>query len=116
MADENKCNNDCENCDFETCPNEEADVVTLVDEETGEQFQFILVDNFDYKNKKYCVLVTLDDEDTEMIIAEEVTDENGEISIVTLGDEDKEVDEIYDYYDSLCDEYFEDLDDEDDEK
>ncbi|MCR5617161.1 MAG: DUF1292 domain-containing protein [Clostridiales bacterium] len=83
-------------------------VITLKDEETGEEFEFAYIDNFEFNDKKYCVLLTMDDEDPEMVIFEEIEDENGEITISSLDEKDE--DPVYDYYDSLCDEY---LDDED---
>ena len=83
-------------------------VVTLKDEETGEEFEFAYVDNFEYEGKSYCVLLTLE-EDPEMVIFRELEDDNGEITIESL--DEAEEDPIYDYYDSLCDEYFDDEDD-----
>ena len=83
-------------------------VITLKDEETGEEFEFAYIDNFEFNDKRYCVLLTMDDEDPEMVIFEEIEDENGEITISSLDEKDE--DPVYDYYDSLCDEY---LDDED---
>ena len=46
----------------------------------------------------------------EMVIMEEYEGEEGEIMLKTI-DEDKE-DIIYDYYDDLCDELFDEEDDE----
>jgi len=83
-------------------------IVKLKDEETGEEFEFAYIDNFEYNDKHYCVLLTVDEEEPEMIIFEENEDENGEITISSLEEADE--DAVYDYYDSLCDEY---LDDED---
>ena len=89
---------------------EEMNIVSLVDEEPGEEMEFALVDGFDYKDKSYSVLVTVTDneEEAEMVIMEEIEGENGEILLASI-DENIE-DEIYDYYDQLCDEYFEDED------
>ena len=89
---------------------EEMNIVTLVDEETGEEMEFTLVDGFDYKDKSYSVLVTATDneEEAEMVIMEEVEGENGEILLASIDEEIE--DEIYDYYDQLCDEYFDDED------
>ena len=85
-------------------------LASFVDEETGEEMEFALVDGFDYKDKSYSVLVTVTDneEEAEMVIMEEIEGENGEILLASI-DENIE-DEIYDYYDQLCDEYFEDED------
>ena len=88
----------------------EINLVTLVDEETGEEMEFALVDGFDYKEKSYSVLVTVTDneDEAEMVIMEEVEGDNGEILLASI-DEGLE-DEIYDYYDQLGDEYFDDED------
>mgnify|MGYP003333506060 CR=1 FL=1 len=104
------CNGECEGCDG--CDDME-ELITLKDEETGEEFQFAYVDAFDFNNEKYCVLLTMDEE-PEMIIFKEVEGENGEINIESL--DESEEDAVYDYYDSLCDEYFEDEDDNETEK
>ena len=73
--------------------------------------EFIYADQFELNGKAYAVLLTNEEkeEDTEMIIMEQVEGEDGEIMLQTI-DEDKE-DIIYDYYDELCDQLFDDEDD-----
>ena len=97
---------------MENIPEEEFDnIITLIDEETNEEFQMAVIDAFDYKDKKYAVLITIDDEEeADMVIAEEIENEDGSLSIETL--DDAVADEIYDYYDELCEEYVDDEDDE----
>ncbi|NLX69071.1 MAG: DUF1292 domain-containing protein [Clostridiaceae bacterium] len=80
---------------------EEESIITLVDEETGESFEFAYVDSFEFNDKSYCVLLTMDEE-PEMVIAQEVEDENGDITISTL--EEEEEDAVFDFYDKLCEE------------
>ena len=95
--------------------NNENDLkIQLEDVETGEIIDFIYADKFDLNGKVYAVLLTdaENEEEIEMVIMEQLEDENGEISLQTI-DEDKE-DIIYDYYDELCDQLF-DEDDEDEE-
>lgn len=104
--DEINCDGNCEGCSNENC-DENDSIITLIDEETGESFEFAYVDSFDFNDKDYCVLLTMNDE-PEMVIAEEIEDEKGEISIATLDEEEEKA--VYDYYDSLCDEYMEDED------
>lgn len=90
-------------------------IIKLVDEETGEEFEMAVVDGFEYKDKQYCVLITLDnEEEADMIIAERIDNPDGSVSIQTI-DED-EADEIYDYYDELCDEYFDEEDEDESEE
>ena len=121
MADENKCNMDCDNCSLEECPEVEEQVITLTDCETNESRDFVVIDDFEYKDKSYYVLVPLveqeaDDEYEEFTIAEVIEDENGESSILTMAEDDPMIDEIYDYYDSIYEAAFEDVDDEDSQK
>lgn len=87
-------------------------IVQLEDNETGEIIEFIYADTFDLNGKTYAVLLTNveKEEDMEMVIMEEYEGEEGEIMLKTI-DEDKE-DIIYDYYDDLCDELFDEEDDE----
>lgn len=96
--------------------NEDRDyIVELEDQETGERVSFVLADRFELNGSSYVVLITDEDEDeAEMVIMEETEEEGGEVLLKTL-DEDKE-DVIYDYYDDLCDEMFEDIDDDEDEE
>ena len=46
-----------------------------------------------------------------MVIFEELEDENGEITIASLDEEDE--DPVYDYYDSLCEDYLDEEDEDD---
>ena len=88
---------------------EEQSIITMVDAQTGEEYQFSLVDDFDYKGQAYCVLVTLDDEEPELIITK-IMEVDGEEVLMSL--EEDETDEVYAEYDRLCEEA--DLLDEDD--
>lgn len=89
--------------------NEEDNIVTLIDEETGEEIDFIYADRFEINGSAYAVLLTdvEKEEDIEMVIMEEI--EEGDDILLQSLDEDKE-DIIYDYYDKLCEELFEDED------
>ena len=92
--------------------NNEDSIIQLQDSETGEMIEFIYADRFELNGKEYAVLLTNEDDEKEceMIIMEQVEGEDGEVMLQTI-DEDKE-DIIYDYYDQLCDELFEDDEDE----
>ena len=94
----------------ETFSDEQA-VITMVDAQTGEEYEFSLVDDFDYKGNAYCVLVTLDEEEPELVITK-VTEVDGEEGLMSLDDD--EADEVYAEYDRLCEEA--ELLDEDDEE
>ncbi|MBQ0011722.1 MAG: DUF1292 domain-containing protein [Clostridiales bacterium] len=108
---ENCENKDCENCEegVEEFYDDEA-IITMVDADSGEEYQFALVDDFDYKDQSYCVLVTLDEEDPEMVITKVVKTEDGEEGLMSL--DEAEADEIYAEYDRLCEEA--ELEDEED--
>lgn len=71
--------------------------VTMVDEETGEEFRFFIADDFEYKGEIYCVLLTTEDE-PEAVIVRVVEDEDGE-HFLSLTEE--ECDEVYAEYDRL---------------
>ena len=90
--------------------NEEQAIITMVDAETGEEYQFAVVDDFEYKNQAYCVLVTVDEEEPELVITKVVQLEGEEEGLMSL--EDEEADEVYAEYDRPCEEA--EIDDEDD--
>ena len=92
------------------CDTEEQAIITMVDAETGEEYQFSVVDDFEYKDQAYCVLVTVDEEEPELVITKVVQLEGEEEGLMSLDEE--EADEIYAEYDRLCEEA--DIDDEDD--
>jgi len=104
---------DCGDCSSEE--NEEQAVITMVDAETGEEYQFTMVDDFEFKGNSYCVLVTMDDEEPELVITKVVKMEGGEDGLMSLDEE--EADEVYAEYDRLCEEAeIEDEDDTDEEE
>jgi len=100
-----ECSDDCS-----AEGSEEQAIITMVDAETGEEYQFAVVDDFEFKNQAYCVLVTVDEEEPELVITKVVQLEGDEEGLMSL-DED-EADEVYAEYDRLCEEA--DIDDEDD--
>lgn len=108
------CGVDHENCienEAGECGCEEQETITMVDAETGEEYQFAVVDGFEYKDQAYCVLVTVDEDDPELVITKVVELDNGEEGLMSL--EEAESDEVYAEYDRLCEEA--DVEDEDEE-
>jgi hypothetical protein len=83
----------------------------MVDGETGEEYSFILADDFSFEEEHYCVLITTDEQEPEMVITKVVELEDGTEGLVSLTDED--YDRVYAEYERLCEE--EDYEDEDDE-
>ena len=77
----------------------------MVDTETGEEFEFILADDFVFDGKHYCVLVTVDEENPEWVITR-VVEEDGQDALLSLDEE--EYDTVYAEYDRLCSESIED--------
>ena len=95
--------------------NEEVALVTMVDQETGEEFEFEIADEFDFDGELYLVLLTTD-EDPEAVFVRVVTQEDGTEALESLSDE--EFDRVSDEYERLCEleEEEEDFDDEDEDE
>jgi hypothetical protein len=113
--DENACScgNDCadpkeENCSCGCdCGSEDQEtsgegVITMTDTETGEEYTFIIADDFSIEDDQYCVLVTMDEKDPELVITKVVTLEDGSEGLMSLDDE--EYDRVYAEYERLCEE------------
>ena len=81
----------------------EDDIITMVNEETGEEIQLRIIDNFDMEDRSFGVFLTLveNEDDAELLILEMIT-EGDDILLESL--DESEEDAVYDYYDSLCDE------------
>lgn len=79
-------------------------VVLMEDEETGEEFEFIIADTFDYDGKLYSVLLSTDegDEEEAAIFVRMEEGEDGEENFVSL--EDDEFDEVYEAYSKIIEE------------
>ena len=116
MFDEKKdsCNCDHEhdekeldNCDCgcDCCDDSELgdSVITMTDTETGEEYSFVIADDFAFEDEHYCVLVTMDEEaEPEMIITRVVTMEDGNEGLMSL--DDSEYDRVYAEYERICEE------------
>lgn len=93
----------------------DAATVTMVDEETGEEFEFYIVDDFDFEGEVFCVLVTIDEEEPEAVFVRVMTMEDGTEGFTTL--EEDEFERVAEEYERLCelesDEYDEEEDEED---
>lgn len=77
-------------------------VITMTDTETGEEYSFIIADDFSIEDDHYCVLVTMDEKDPELVITKVVTLEDGSEGLMSLDDE--EYDRVYAEYERLCEE------------
>jgi hypothetical protein len=74
----------------------------MTDTETGEEYSFNVADDFVFEDEHYCVLVTLDENDPEMIIAKVVPMEDGTEGLMSL--DDAEYDRVYAEYERICEE------------
>ena len=91
--------NDAAGCacghDHET---DESALVTMVDEETGEEYTFEMVDSIELDGETYCLLATVEDE-PEAVFVKVVTMEDGSEGLMSLDEE--EFDRVSAAYDSM---------------
>ena len=64
--------------------------VTLVDDETGEEFEFFIAYDFPFEDKLYYVLVSLDEGEPEALFARMEEDEDGFDYFITVTDDEFE--------------------------
>lgn len=107
--DEN-CNCEEDGCD---CGHDHGQAtIVMTDAETGEDYTFVIADDFPFENDHYCVLITTDEEEPEMVITKVVAMEDGTEGLKSLTED--EYDRVYAEYERLCEE--EDYEVEDDEE
>ena len=81
----------------------DEDIITLLDEETNEEVQLRIIDNFDMDDRSFGVFITLEENDDEVeLVILEMIDEGEEVMFQSL--DESEEDKVYDFYDSLLDE------------
>jgi uncharacterized protein YrzB (UPF0473 family) len=108
------CSSGCEaGCDHDHENELGNGIITMVDSETGEEYTFILADDFAFEDEHYCVLITTDEQEPEMVITRVVGLEDGSDGLVSLTDE--EYDRVFAEYERLCEEEDNEDEDEDDE-
>ncbi len=100
------CDDGCE-CDHDHIGH---GTVTMVDE-NGEEYTFSILDNFNFGDDQYCVLVT-DEDEPEMVITKLIVDEDGSVNLMSLSEEESDV--VYAEYERICEEA--DYEDEDSEE
>ena len=110
---------ECGGCHDTSCHGDEMlsdedAIIELVDPDSGETFEFYYADNFDFKGESFCVLVTMDEDEPEYLIARLVDDPSGDVMVETLTEED-DIDAIYEAYDALLEEFFDEEGEEEDE-
>ncbi len=106
------CDSDCgDDCGHDHDHEHGNGIITMVDGETGQEYTFVLADDFAFEDDHYCVLITTDEQEPEMVITRVVELEDGTEGLESLTDD--EYDRVYAEYERLCEE--EDYEDEDDE-
>lgn len=96
------CDDSSEGCGCGEQAGSGEGVITMTDTETGEEYSFIIADDFAIEDDHYCVLVTMDEKDPELVITKVVTLEDGSEGLMSLDDE--EYDRVYAEYERLCEE------------
>lgn len=91
---------------------EELQMVTMVDEESGESFDFYIACDFDFEDDLYYVLVSLDEEEPVALFARKIELDDGGIGFETVNEED--FPRVEAEYQRLCELMDEDFEDEDD--
>ena len=78
----------------------ESSIITLTDEETGEEFEFVLIAEATIEDKLYYALFPRDDEESEEYVILRVSGE-GEDQILETIDNDDEFEKVEDYFNDL---------------
>ena len=78
---------------------EEAPVISLTDEETGEEKDFVVLAEGDVDGKSYCALEPADEEGDEYVILR-VTEDGDSFVFETIED-DEEFEKVEDYFNDL---------------
>jgi len=84
---------------------DEEDYVVLTDTETGEEYSFVMADNFEFENENFCVLIDpeeVDDEEVSLFFMKLVESEDGEEVLVGLDEEEDE--RVFAAYEKYMDE------------
>lgn len=96
---------DCE-CGHDGCECEHDDeagetTITMSDAE-GNEYEFMLYDEIQFNDETYLLLLTIDEEDPELVIVKVVESEDGNDSLMSVDEE--EFDLVFAEYERLCDE------------
>ncbi len=97
MADEKNLNEELDAQDENEMLEEEVEVVTLTDED-GNESDFEVIGELVVDGVKYMAFMAIDGDDDEYVVLRCETDEGGELSLVTIDDDD-EFDRVSDAFD-----------------
>ena len=96
---EENCHCEDEGCDCGHDHDHGQATIVMTDQETGEEYTFVIADDFPYENDHYCVLITTDEDEPEMVITKVVTMEDGSEGLMSLAED--EYDKVYAEYERL---------------
>ena len=85
---------------------EESPILTLTDEETGEEKDFVLLASADFEGKYYYAIVPADEPETDEYIILEVEEDGDDILLSPIEDDDL-LEKVEDYF---YDMFFKDVD------
>jgi uncharacterized protein YrzB (UPF0473 family) len=111
------CDSECE--DPECSCGDQADgmngetTITMTDAE-GNEYEFMLYDEIDYKDESYLLLITSDEEEPELVIVKVVPGEDGNDALMSVDEE--EYDRVFAEYERICEEEEDDEDDDSNEE
>ena len=63
-------------------------LITMVDQETGEEYDFIMADDFEFEGQVYCLLLTVDEEEQSAVFVRVEEQEDGTEGFVSLEDDE----------------------------
>lgn len=108
------CSDDSDDCDC-GCGHDHDDedtngetTITMTDAE-GNEYEFMLYDEIEYKDDTYLLLITLDEEEPELVIVKVVPGEDGNDALMSVDEE--EYDKVFAEYERICEEEEENEDD-----
>lgn len=79
---------------------QENNVITLTDEETGEECNFELLADAEVEGKRYFALVPADDDDVTEYVILAVTEEGDDLLLANIEDDD-EFEKVEEYFNDL---------------
>ena len=85
---------------------EESNIITLTDEETGEDVAFVLLDEAELDGKRYFALVEADDEEATEYVILAVTEDGDDLLLDSIEDDE----EFYKVEEYFNDRLFSDVD------
>ncbi len=88
------------NKEIENEEDEEVEIFTLTDEDTGEELDFELLAEGEIDGRLYYAMAPADDEDNEEYVILRVTDD-GEDKVLESVEDDEEFDKVEDYFNDL---------------